>query len=45
MPYNKSTKIDDQQNKASIKEEIITLHPEKTAKYPPSLNQIPKKDS
>ncbi|MGF7047570.1 MULTISPECIES: hypothetical protein [unclassified Paenibacillus] len=45
MPFHKPLKINNQQNKSSIKEEAITLHPEKAAKYPPSLNNIPKQNS
>jgi len=44
VPHHKPLKINNQQNKASIKEETITLHPEKAAKVPPSLNQISKQE-
>lgn len=44
MPHHKPLKINNQQNKASVKAESITLHPDKAAKVPPSLNQIPKQD-
>ncbi|WP_276310884.1 hypothetical protein [Paenibacillus paeoniae] len=42
MPFNKSEKIRNQQNEASIKEEAITPKPDKHAKRPPSLNGIDK---
>ncbi|MGN7360549.1 hypothetical protein ACTHPF_21035 [Paenibacillus sp. SAF-054] len=44
MPHHKPLKINNQQNRASRKEEIITLHPDKAAKFPPSLNEIPKQE-
>ncbi|MDP1510146.1 hypothetical protein L8C07_19390 [Paenibacillus sp. CMAA1739] len=45
MPKHKPLKINNQQNKSSILEEEIAAHPEKQAKYPPSLNGIPKQHS
>lgn len=42
MSKHKPFKINNQQNKSSILEEEIAPHPEKQAKYPPSLNGIPK---
>ncbi|WP_202128889.1 hypothetical protein [Paenibacillus dendrobii] len=44
MPHHKPLKINNQQNRASRKEEIITPHPDKAAKVPPSLNGIPKQE-
>ncbi|CCC83717.1 MULTISPECIES: hypothetical protein [Paenibacillus] len=45
MPKHKPLKINNQQNKSSILEEEIAAHLEKQAKYPPSLNGIPKQQS
>ncbi|MDO7907525.1 hypothetical protein Q5741_14040 [Paenibacillus sp. JX-17] len=45
MPNRKPLKINAQQNKSSIMEESISVRPQKAAKYPPSLNQIPKNES
>ncbi|MCP3780364.1 hypothetical protein [Paenibacillus sp. MZ03-122A] len=45
MSKHKPLKINNQQNKSSILEEEIAAHPEKQAKYPPSLNGIPKQQS
>lgn len=45
MPKHKPLKINNQQNKSSILEEETAAHPEKQAKYPPSLNGIPKQQS
>ncbi|MEC0372641.1 hypothetical protein [Paenibacillus chibensis] len=44
MPHHKPLKINNQQNLASRKEEITTVHPEKASKRPPSLNEIPKQE-
>ncbi|BFH60285.1 MULTISPECIES: hypothetical protein [Paenibacillus] len=44
MPYHRPLKINNQQNKASNKEETITQRPEKAAKVPPSLNGISKQE-
>jgi len=42
MPHNKSEKIHNQQNEASLKEPVTDTKAEKTAKRPPSLNGIEK---
>ncbi|MFW5435007.1 hypothetical protein [Paenibacillus apiarius] len=44
MPHNKAERIHQQQNKASQKEESITLKPAKAGARPPSLNRIPKQE-
>ncbi|GFN32335.1 hypothetical protein [Paenibacillus xylaniclasticus] len=42
MPYNKSRKINNQHNEASLKEEERTPKERKQAERPPSLNGINK---
>lgn len=42
MPYNKSKKINNQHNEASLKEEAQTSKASKQAERPPSLNGINK---
>jgi len=42
MPFNKSQKINNQQNESSITETEQTVKSEKAAKRPPSLNGIDK---
>ncbi|WP_279387144.1 hypothetical protein [Paenibacillus pinisoli] len=42
MPVNKSEKIHNQQDNASLKEEAITPKVKEQAKRPPSLNGIDK---
>ena len=42
MPNNKSEKIKNKQNQASIKEAFVTSKAEKTAERPASLNGIEK---
>ncbi|WP_166542153.1 hypothetical protein [Paenibacillus lutrae] len=44
MPFNKSSKIDDKQNKSRLKEEIVTLNARKASVYPPNLNEIDKNE-
>lgn len=45
MPFNKSTKIDDKQNKSRLKSEAVTLNSRKASEYPPNLNEINKNES
>jgi hypothetical protein len=44
MPKNKSQAFKEQNRKASISSEAITLGAEKAKEYPPSLNNIPKNE-
>lgn len=44
MPNNKSQKINNIQNDASMTEQAITLKPRKAAEYPPSINKIDKRE-
>lgn len=45
MPYHKARKINNQQNKSSIKEEPIMLSTNRMKEAPASLNRIPKQES
>ncbi|MBA9088138.1 hypothetical protein FHR92_004634 [Fontibacillus solani] len=45
MPYHKSRKTENQQNKSSILEKTIEAKPKKQADCPPSLNGISKNES
>ncbi|CAH0119032.1 MULTISPECIES: hypothetical protein [unclassified Paenibacillus] len=44
MPNNKAEKKNNLQNKSRLKEEAITLQADKAADYPPSLNNINKRE-
>ena len=45
MPHNKSQTIKEQERRASMMEEPITVKSDKAKDRPPSLNEIPKNES
>lgn len=45
MPHNRSETTEHQQNSSSINEKEIGTKPKKSAKMPPSLNGIDKRDA